>query len=338
MNVHSIGDQARAFALQAASHRLKSSLDTLTRELASGEVADIGQRLQGNTQILNQIETRIGLFDQFNRNAAEAALLTKGMQDVLESVHAETGAMARSLVVQPVAESSGLLAMRADEVAQAFQTTVARLNGAVGGRFLFSGLNSGEPALAPAAQILDAIEASVAGLTSAADIAQAVSDWFDAPQGGGGFMDVAYRGTVGMAQRIEIADAQSIGLSVSAATPALRDVLKGLATSAMAGRGVLAGQHGAQRELMQRGGQILLSNETPLLGEMGRIGLQQQIIERARTETAASTATLQITRNELRSADPYATAGALQQVSSQLEALYAVSARLSNLNLVDFLR
>ena len=52
MTVQSIGDQARAFAMQAASNRIKTTLATLTDELSSGEVADLGARLQGNTQDL----------------------------------------------------------------------------------------------------------------------------------------------------------------------------------------------------------------------------------------------------------------------------------------------
>ena len=36
MNVNSLGDQARAFALQAASNRIKTTLATLSDELSSG--------------------------------------------------------------------------------------------------------------------------------------------------------------------------------------------------------------------------------------------------------------------------------------------------------------
>ena len=39
MTVQSIGDQARAFAMQSASSRIKTTLATLTAELSSGEVA-----------------------------------------------------------------------------------------------------------------------------------------------------------------------------------------------------------------------------------------------------------------------------------------------------------
>lgn len=338
MTTYSIGDQARAFALQTASHRLKVTLATLTEEMASGEVADLGQRLQGNTQILNQIEARIARTDQADRNAAEAASLVGGVLDVMGAIQTQSGSIGLSLVAEPFSETPALVAMRAAEVGATFETVVARLNGAVADRFLFSGLNSDAPPLASATELLDALEVATFGLTSATDVAQAVSDWFDAPAGAGGFLDVAYRGTTAPGQQISVADGQSITLSTTASSPALRDVLKGLATSALVDRGVLAGQYHEQRDLLQRGGQIMLNNTSDLLAEMGRVGQTMQFVERARTENAALRSTLMTTRNNLRAADPYETAGALTQVESQLEALYSVTARLSKLKLVDYLR
>lgn len=338
MTTYTIGDQARAFALQTASHRLKTALATLTDEMASGEVADIGQRLQGNTQILRDLETRMTISSQFERNATEAAALTKGVQDVLEGVRAQVGPLALSLVAEPFSETPSLLAMRAGEVTDMFQSLVANLNGAVGGRFLFSGLNSDAPALLSGPEILDLLELVTVGLTSAADVADAVSDWFDANAGGGGFIDIAYQGTLGSGQAISIGDGLSVALSTTAATPAIREVLKGLATAALVDRGVLAGQYHEQRDLMRRGGQIAMTSSSELVAEMGRVGLKQQFIERAITENSGARATWTTMRNNLRLADPYETAGALAQVESQLEALYAVTARLSKLKLVDYLR
>ena len=153
MSVHSIGDQARAFALQAASYRLKTTLATLTDEMATGEVADLGQRLNGNTQVLGHIEARITGLDQFRRNATEAALIVRGMQDVLVSVQSDVGALGLSLVAEPFNETESLLEMRAGEVAGAFETAVARFNRSVGDRFLFSGLNSDMAALAQATRL-----------------------------------------------------------------------------------------------------------------------------------------------------------------------------------------
>lgn len=338
MTVYSIGDQARAFALQTASHRLKTALATLTDEMASGEVADVAQRLQGNTQILSRIEARIALTNQFTSNASEAASITRGMQDVLEAIRTQTGELGLSLLAEPFSETTSLLAMRAGEVAGTFDSVVARLNGSVGGRFLFSGQNSDLPALTAGSDILDALETLTSGLTTATAVIQAVSDWFDSPVGGGGYVDVAYRGTTGSAPAIPVANSQSIDLTTTAASPAVRNLLKGLATAALVDRGVLDGQFSEQREMMQQGGQIILDNSPDLFSEMGRIGFTQQMIERLQAENSATLATLQSSRNNLRVADPYETAGALTQVEAQLEALYSVTARLSKLKLVDYLR
>ena len=70
---------------------------------------------------------------------------------------------------------------------------------------------------------------------------------------------------------------------------------------------------------------------------MARIGLNQQLVERAQSETSAVEATLTSARNQIRQADPYQTAAAITEAQSQLQTLYAVTARLSKLRLVDFL-
>lgn len=338
MTIYSIGDQARAFALQTASHRLKTTLETLTREMASGEVSDVAQRLQGNTQILNRIEAQILLTEQRSRNAAEAAAVTGGVQDVLESVSTQTKEIGLSLVAQPLGETTALLQMRASAVAGVFENVVSRLNGSVGGRFLFSGQHSDAPALISAPAILDTLEAATAGLTSAQEVMRYVSDWFDAPVGGGGYIDVAYRGTTSGTTSFSIMEGEAAHLETTAASPAITTLLKGLALASLVDRGVLAGQFNEQREMMQQGGQIIVDNAPDLFAEMGRVGSTQQLIERAQTENAATVSALQTSRNAIRLADPYETAGALTQVESQLEALYAVTARLSNLKLVDYLR
>ncbi|MDP5307326.1 hypothetical protein [Paracoccus spongiarum] len=338
MTSYSIGDQARAFALQTASHRLKTTLATLTSEMASGEVADLGQRLQGNTQMLRQMEARISMIDQLDRNAAEIEIFSQGMQDVLEAIRGQTASLGLSLLAEPFSETPALVSMRAAEAGDAFETVVSRINGAVGGKYLFSGLNSDAPPLLSAGRILDELELVTAGMTTATDVSQAVSAWFDAAPGSGGFLDTAYQGTIGQAQAFVVGDGQTVELGATAASTPLREVLKGMATSALVDRGLLAGQYHEQRDLLQRGGQIMTDNASEVLAEMGRIGQAQGLTERARTENSSARAALSAARNNLRAADPYETAGAITMVEAQLEALYSVTARLANLKLVDYLR
>lgn len=336
MTVQPIGDQARAFAMQAATNRIKTTMATLTAELASGEVADLGGRLQGNTQNLAGIEARLAALAQFGRNAAEAAAHTKGMQDALTSVQTTATRIGQSLYLEPQAATDALVATRSAEAASSLQAVIGQLNGSVGQRFLFSGMQSDTQPLASAETILTALTTQVAGLTTAADVAQAVSDWFDAPPGAGGFADVAYHGGTG-GQLTPIGESMTITLTTTALSPAIRDSLKGLATAAMVDRGALAGNGAEQRMLLQAAGKSLLDNSPPLIAEMARVGYAQQLIATAQTEGSAATATLQTARNTLREADPLATSTALSDAETKLDTLYSVIGRLSQMKLVDYL-
>ena len=52
----------------------------------------------------------------------------------------------------------------------------------------------------------------------------------------------------------------------------------------------------------------------------------------------AETTSLQIARNGITAVDPYETASRLEATRQQLETLYTLTARISRLSLVDFLR
>lgn len=338
MTVHSIGDQARSFALQAASNRIKTNLSVLTSELSSGEVQDLGARLQGNTQGIADITSRLAMLSQLQRNATEAAAQAQGMTDVLDSVRSLTGTISLNLFIETSTTLEPVIKVRAAESAGALETVVNRLNGAVAQRHLFAGANSDTAPLISATDILDQLEVVTAGLSNASDISAAVAAWFDAAPGGGGFLDTAYAGSTNQIQTLQVGENVSVALSTTAATPAIREQLKGLATAALVDRGLLAGQSQEQRALLHGGGKLLLDASSALAQEMAQIGYIQQRIELAQTEGSAASATLEIMRNEIRGADPYATSVAISEAETHLDALYAVTARLSKLRLVDYLR
>ncbi|MCZ0960538.1 hypothetical protein [Paracoccus benzoatiresistens] len=334
MTVQSIGDQARAFAMQSASSRIKTTLATLTAELSSGEVSDLGARLGGNTQNLAGIEARLAILSQFQSNAAEAAAHTKGMQDALSAIQSATAQLGQNLYAAPAASTEGLAAARSAEAASLLQTAIGQLNGAVGQRFLFSGTASDTLPLASAEVILSELTTLVSGLTTAEDVAQAVSGWFDAPSGG--FADVAYRGGAG-GQLMPIGEDTTLSLTTTALSPSIRDSLKGLATAALLDRGALAANLQEGQELLASAGKALMDNSSALIAEMSRVGYAQQVIASARTQGDAATATLQTARNTLREADPFATSTAISDAETKLQMLYSVIGRLSQLKLADYI-
>ncbi|MBU2956883.1 flagellin [Paracoccus sp. 1_MG-2023] len=333
MTVTGTGDQARAYALQLSSNRLKSTLNTLTREVASGEVADLGQRVQGNTRTLNDIETRLSQTRQLQQNGSEAANQLEGLQNIFEALRLTTGTLAVELVSDPLLQGGFSLQTRITQGATAFETVVQQLNGMNAGRFQLSGTATDQRSLPSSAQMLDQLQTAIGGATDAAQIEAAVSAWFDDPAGG--FM-TSYGGNQ-QPRTIPVSEGTEIAITTTAADPGIRDMLKGLAMVALMDRGVLAGDQAGQKAMIQAGGQAMLTADGAILAEMGRIGLQQEVVERASTINGAAIATFEIARSDIRGADAFETAAALTEVESQLEALYAVTARLSKLSLVDYL-
>ncbi|RNF36177.1 flagellin [Paracoccus methylarcula] len=338
MLTNSIGDQARAYAMRSNSGHLRTVLHVLTKEIANGEVADLGQRLRGNAGILHDIEARLTLTEQYQQNVQDAATQTNEEQEALGVAHKVTAKLADTILAQPIPADAKMLDLHAIEAAQALNTVVSRLNLDYGGQYLFSGQAVDRPPLISAKAMLEELQSLTDGLTLAEDIAQAVTDWFDAPPGSGGFLDVAYKGTLDSMRQSRISGSSFIELGASAADPAVRDVLKGVALTALAGSSTDDDQHTERLALARKGGEIVFNNQPALVAAMARIGTRQKALETQGAENAASLSVLQKARNDIRQVDPYETAVALIEAESQMNTLYTLTARLSKLNLTEYLR
>ncbi|AUH32562.1 hypothetical protein [Paracoccus tegillarcae] len=338
MAIHSVGDQARAFVLQNQTAHLRNSLNVLTDELATGLVADKAGRLGGNTTQLHHFESQIAILNQYKSSGQEAANIAEATQQVLAALHSDAAGFAADALATRPATNTTAVSLRASQAQALFGAAVARLNTNVAGLHLFAGQATDTPALAGAEAILTELQAVTAGMSTAADVETAIIDWFDAAPGGGGYLDFAYNGTIGEPRLAQIAEERVISFSTSGATPAIRNLLKGLAVAALSNAPTLAAADTERLSMVDRAGALLRSNETAVLDEMGRVGLLQSLAERFGTEHSNALAVAEIGRSNLITADPFLTATALQQVQVQMETLYTLTARLSGLNLVDYLR
>ncbi len=265
MSVFSIGDQARSYALQSSVRSMKKTLDVLIKEQASGEVSDIGQRLQGNTQILRSLEVKIAEIDSFQQVAAEAQNEISLMLDALNFIQKTASTRAISLINEPAGESESLLTERSRQAALDLEIIITRLNTEIGGRHLFAGVEVDMLPLVSADELLDTLYGIVDGMTDAEAIVQAISDWFDAPVGG--FPDLAYRPISAESRQFSLYQGAKVKLHTAAASENIRDTLKGLAIAAMAGRDVLPGDISQKRELLRMGGGIIYDNDVNVITE-----------------------------------------------------------------------
>ncbi|MCE5974752.1 flagellar hook protein [Sinirhodobacter sp. WL0062] len=337
MNYVSVGDMAQSYQLRRHGVQLKTVMTQLTEEVMTGVKQDAAKAVGGNFGPLAAIDRTLSMIEAYDLSAKEAGLRAAGMQGALglmqeSAADLGTGLLALSGAANPQPVQAALA-----DAAQRFEAVIFALNAEVAGRHLFAGAASDTTPVAGADAILTALSTQIAGLANAADIEAAVAAWFDAPQGGGGFLDAAYLGSYLASGPVQLAEGEGISLDLRISTPGLRQTLTGFAMAALVGRDMVPQGDQLRADLAQAAGEHLLSAESALVSFRADLGVTEAAIEDARTRNSAEKSSLELDRIELIGADPYESATALQAVETQLETLYTLTARLSALSLADYL-
>jgi flagellar hook-associated protein 3 FlgL len=326
---------SQSLILNRHSVRLKAAMQTLSTEATTGMAADQTARLHGNFSSIAGIESSLTLIEAYQNVGAETQVMADMMQKSLKSVQDQSSAMGPVLMTA----TSGALPSQVDamgrQAAQALDSVMAALNTSLGDRALFSGQQTASTALASSDLLLSSLETAltVAGANSASEVEAAVTAWFGSPTG---FAALIYQGGPPLGP-VSVSSDQTAQLDITATDPALMQVLKGFATAALLSRGVLAPSNVARADLAHRAGLQLVTAQVPLTDLAARLGTTQAILQDATTRIGAEKNVLQTARLTLLSVDPYETATNLQETQSQLQRLYAITARAARFSLVDFL-
>ncbi len=334
MSFVSIGDLSQSLQLRRDNARLKADLSRLSSEVSSGRIADLRGAEKGDLRPLAAIERTVALLDGYRTAVREAALFAETAQTTLSTLDASADELIGNLFLARTAASPTQIDAVGAAAASAFESAVARLNVQVAGRTVFAGIATDGPALAPAGDILDAVEVAAAGATTAADVEVALDTWF-AP--GGGFDTTAYLGSDTL-RPFRLSDSDTATPSVTADAPELRATLKGMAMAALLDRGILAAAPGERSALAERAAEALVPARDGVIAVRAGVGAAEAVIERSRVRIEVETSTAELARARIVAADPFVAATELQAVQVQLESLYAVTARLSSLNLAAYLR
>ncbi len=152
----------------------------------------------------------------------------------------------------------------------------------------------------------------------------------------GGFAATVYQGGDPLAP-VPIGRDQSARIDVTALDPAIVGTIKSLAMASLLARGVLAGSDVARSDLAKRAGEDLAGNQSTMAELEARLGTTEANILAASVQNDAEKSALETARLGLLSVDPYETAAKLQEAQTQLETLFALTARMSRLSLVNYL-
>lgn len=334
MGAVSLGDMARSFMLRRHTVDLKQNLQRLTDEVATGRVSDTAARVSGDLVPISGIDASLARLKGYSAVTSEAGLFAGAMQTALSTIDGLASSLSNSLISTSTGGSDALIDAAGKDADQKLQTALSVLNTRFGDRTLFAGTQTTAAATVNSDTLLAALAAAVTGAVSAQDVETAVTHWFEDPAG---YDALAYQGGEPLSA-LAIAPGEDAKIDVTAKDPALRDTIKGLAMAALLNHGVLAGESTGRQDLARRAGLTLLENKSDRTNVAARLGLVESQIDTATTRNSNEISALQIARNGITEADPYETASRLDETEAQLEKIYALTARLSRLSLLDYLR
>ncbi|MBF9042662.1 hypothetical protein HKCCE4037_04950 [Rhodobacterales bacterium HKCCE4037] len=336
MSLVSFGDMAQFQTLRRQGISLRSDLARLTAELSSGKIEDKGRAVGGDFSTLADITRGLRLNETYRNSIANAAIFATGRQSALERVADELDGFGASLMSLTGMEQVNSLRLDPLDAPERFDAAVRALNTRVAGQSIFAADAPEATPLANSDTILTELRTVIAGATDAASVDALVTAWFN--DTGGGYETFAWQGGEGVPLETLLGEADATNSGVSALDPAVRETLTALALATLASdepSPLLADEREA---LIAISGQKVLNSETSLVALRARIGSEEAHIEEAKVAAEAARGAMELEYGRLVDADPYRTATELEAVTLQLESLYILTARMSRLNLTEFLR
>lgn len=331
MSFAPVGDLARQLLLRRSTSQTKSDLNRLAQMMASNRKSDIAAAERGNMQPITGLENSLAKLDGWGLATAGLSLQMKAMQSALGAISklGQTTADAFLLARQPQE-----ISMAAHNAFEALDSLLNRLNTRVGDDWVFSGQASDQAAVRDAETLLTALQPELAGLTTAAAVEAKILAWMQDPAG---FAAAVYTGGPPVTA-IRLSPQDDLAHGITATDPGLARVMAGLAMGALLDRGLLAGDETARQQAVALTAESLMTSAEDTIYLAAKLGQAQNRLGRIETRNAAERSTLEIERSRIIGADPEQTAAELTQASAQLDLLYAMTARLSSLTLLNFLR
>ncbi len=335
MNALSFGDMAQSALLRRQNSYLKTEMSRLTQELSSGQVQDVSKHLGGDYGYLTEVERSLRVVSAFRTSATEAAIFTATMQNALGFVGDALKGMSIELIAAGTGGLSGTNEIASENARSQLGLIVSSLNANVAGRSVFAGVETGGKALGSADEMLDDLRTALTGTTTMADVEAVFDTWF--ATSGGGFETSTYQGSTQSLEPFFLGEGERVSLDIRADDPAVRNTLKATAMAALATDATLAFSADVKAEMLLQSGQTMLGAQDQVTTIRAKLGFAEARVEEASTRLASEDSSLDYARNQLLGADPYETITQLEETQFRLESLYAATAKMSQLSLMDYL-
>ena len=335
MNFMPLPDLALNRLQQSQVSNLRAELQTASQELTTGLSADPAAKLNGNLAPLLAIDRSLALSDQRIADlslASNKAGFAQAQLSTLSDLADRTGLDLISAVSSGDVVSTNAIAGQART---ALDTVFGTLNATYAGRSLFSGAAEDRPALTGVDQLVADVAAIIDAGPTPADAEAAIEVYFNDPTGG--FSTTIYAGSTSAAPSVALDDQARLAFLPRADDQSVRDLLRGLATTAAVASGAGAADPSNQSALLEQAGRQVFSAKTAIVALKAELGVSEEKLDESLGFQTSLSQTLEMSRNDLVAVDPYAAATRFTALEGQLASLYTVTARLSGLRLTNFL-
>lgn len=334
MSVTNLGDLSQSYSMRQRNVSLRQDIDRLTAELASGQVADVRKVLAGNHSYLTDIERRTTILEGYGIATTEASIFASNMQQALGNMQEFGGDLSLSLLAAGSGVTGKVSSNTAAEARNMLASMIGAVNTNAAGRYLFSGTATDRPPLPDLETVLNALRPVIAGAADPDAAMLAATAWFDDPAG---FDTVLYNGSADGLQPFALSQSDDVELDIRAIDPSVKEILKLTAVSALANDAVLGFDAETQSDLFDKAGKALLVAQDDMVSLRANIGFVESRIDSIATRNAAELTSMGFAKAGLLEVDPFTAATQLEEAQFQLQSLYSVTVRMSQLSLVNFL-
>ncbi|RMF36107.1 MAG: hypothetical protein D6754_12010 [Alphaproteobacteria bacterium] len=335
--ITSVPDILSGLHRQQNNFALRQRLETASQELASGRKSDLIEASGGDLARLHAIEAGLSRLtagaDRLKMAEGRAGMTQEALGRFADAAGAHGAALLGDVGLGDVASAR----TRAAGARSAFEAAVNAINTRYAGRSLFAGAATDTDALAPPDQILSEVSAAIAGAPDVPTALAAIDFYFNDPAGG--FATSAFQGAAIDAPDVDLGDGQRLSYAERGDSAAVREMLQGLATLVMGNESAL-GQASSLNEMAfyRDGATRVVSAQDAVTDARALLGVAEARIADAATANAAEASALDLMRSRLLARDPYEAASEFQALESQMQSLYAATARLAGLSLTNYLR
>ncbi|MDO9637131.1 MAG: flagellar biosynthesis protein FlgL [Pseudotabrizicola sp.] len=334
MTMVSSGDLAQSLLLKSHTARLKGELGRLTQEFAAGRVSDVGATLNGDLTRLTSVSRARTMTAGYQSAAREASSHSAAMQSALKTIAETSGSLVGPLLTASQLNTEDSVALTGVDARGRLDAVLATMNISAGGRSLFSGQALDQPSVAGADTILTALRAELVGAVTAQQAMDRISDWFDDPAG---YRALAYQGGVPLGP-VAVSSTDRVWMGVTAEDPAFRAMLKGMTAAALLDDPATPLPATETKTLARLSAETLLAGNEAMITLAAQLGISEGRIEAAQSRNAVDLLAQEMAQADLVRSDPERLAIELEAVQTNLESVYAITARLSRMSLTDFLR